>query len=193
MDDSNAIANLKRGNLIGLETLVRRYQYKALQTALMIVREQPLAQDVVQQSFLKVHDNIHHFRDGYPFAPWFFKIVINQAIDAVKHQSRLTSLVEEPEEDDTAAQPWITDPQPSPEEQMEEVENAEKLREALMQLKPEHRAALVMRYYLGYDDKTSAHEADKPVSTIKWWLRAAKKNLKALLQDQGLFRKVNIK
>ncbi len=186
MDDSNAIANLKRGNLIGLEVLVRRYQYKALQTALMIVREDSLAEDVVQQSFLKAYDNIRHFRDGYPFAPWFFKIVINQAIDVAKHNSRLTSLEEEPEAGDMAADSWIIDPQPSLEQQIEEIESAEKLRQALFRLKPEHRAAIVMRYYLGYDDKSAAKEADQPVSTIKWWLRMARKNLKELLQLQDL-------
>lgn len=184
MDDANAIANLKRGNLIGLEVLVRRYQHKALQTALMVVREEALAEDVVQQSFLKAYDNIGHFRDGYPFAPWFFKIVINQAIDTAKHQSRLTSLDEEPDQSDRAVASWIIDPQPSPESRLEDIQSVAKLREALFRLKPEHRAAIVMRYYLGYDDITAAQKVHQPVSTIKWWLRAARKNLKELLQQQ---------
>lgn len=180
MDDMQAIANLKQGNLIGLEVLVQRYQNKALQSALMIVHDQQQAEDVVHQSFLKVYDNIKYFRDGYPFGPWFFKIVINQAINAAKHQSRLVSLVEET--DDTPAAAWIIDPQPSPEEQLEHVENYQDLRLALGKLKPEHRAVLVMRYYLGYDDQTSARHARQPLSTIKWWLRAARKNLRELLQ-----------
>ena len=58
MDDLQAIATLKQGNLIGLEVLVRRYQTKALQSALMIVQDQAAAEDVVHQSFLKVYDNI---------------------------------------------------------------------------------------------------------------------------------------
>lgn len=182
MDDRQAIANLKQGNLSGLEVLVRRYQQKALHTALMIVRDEPLAEDVVQQSFIKAYENILCFRDGDPFPPWFFKIVINQAINTAKRESKLESLDEEPDDDHTTVNHWIIDPQPSPEEMLEQAQSVEELRAALAMLKPEHRAALVMRYFLGYDDQTSAAKVQKPLSTVKWWLRAARKNLGEVLQ-----------
>lgn len=168
MDDQQAIANLKQGSLIGLEVLVKRYQQKALQTALMVVKDKSIAEDVVQLSFIKAYENIRRFRDGYPFSPWFFRIVINQAINTAKRESKLVSLDEEPDEDHKAVNHWIIDPQPSPEEILEQAQSVNELRTALYQLKPEHRAALVMRYYLGYDDKTSAAETQQPLSTIKW-------------------------
>jgi len=181
MNDQQAIAYLKQGKLIGLEVLVKRYQQKALQTALLVVKDQSMAEDVVQLSFIKAYENIQRFQDGYPFRPWFFKIVINQAINTVKRESKLVSLDEEPDEEHTSVNRWIIDPQPSPEETLELVQSVDELRAALDQLKPEHRAALVMRYYLGYDDKTSAANAHQPLSTIKWWLRAAHKNLREFL------------
>jgi len=182
MDDKQAIANLKQGKLIGLEVLVKRYQHKALQTALMVVKDRSLAEDVVQLSFIKAYENIQRFQDGYPFPPWFFKIVLNQAINTVKRDSKLVSLDEEPDEDHMTVNYWIIDPQPSPEEMLEQAQSVNELRVALDKLKPEHRAALVMRYYLGYDDKTSAAKAQQPLSTIKWWLRAAHNSLREYLQ-----------
>jgi len=182
MDDKQAIANLKQGKLIGLEVLVKRYQHKALQTALMVVKDKSMAEDVVQLSFIKAYENIQRFQDGYPFQPWFFKIVLNQAINTVKRESKLVSLDEEPDEEHPTVNYWIIDPQPSPEEMLEQAQSVNEFRAALDTLKPEHRAALVMRYYLGYDDKTLAAKAQQPLSTIKWWLRAAHKSLREYLQ-----------
>lgn len=187
MDDKQAIANLKQGSLIGLEVLVRRYQQKALQAALMIVHDKAMAEDIVQQSFIKAYENIQNFQDGQLFPPWFFKIVINQAINIAKREAKLVSLDEEHENDYTYGnQPvydsQIIDPQPSPEEILEQAQSIHEFRAALLKLKPEHRAVLVMRYYLGYDDKTSAAKTQLPLSTIKWRLRAARKSLKELLQ-----------
>ena len=64
MEDQQAISILKQGDINGLQVLVKRYQQKALQTALMIVKEKSVAEDVVQISFIKVYDNIQQFQDG---------------------------------------------------------------------------------------------------------------------------------
>jgi len=183
MDDQQAIAYLKQGNLNGLEVLVKRYQQKALQSALMVVKDKSIAEDVVQASFIKAYENIQHFQDGYPFPPWFFKIVLNQSINTIKRESKLVSLGEEQDDDPLIINQMIIDPQPSPEEILEKAQSVKEFRAALHKLKPEHRAVLVMRYYLGFDDKTSAIKTQQPLSTIKWWLRAAHKKLKEILQQ----------
>ena len=56
MDDSEAIAALKRGEVGGLEALVRRYQLRALRAAYLIVRDQALAEDLVQTAFLRAYE-----------------------------------------------------------------------------------------------------------------------------------------
>lgn len=186
MEDQRAITILKQGNINGLQVLVERYQQKALQTALMIVKEKSVAEDVVQISFIKVYENIQQFQDGNPFPPWFFTIVKNQAINAAKRESKMLSLEEEPDGNASPMKDWMIDPQPSPEEMLEQAQSVNDLRTALSRLKPEHRAVLTMRYYLGFDDKTSSEKTQQPLSTIKWWLRAARKNLRELLENPNL-------
>ncbi len=56
---------------------------------MMIVRDHQLAEDIVQQCFLKAYDNIQSFRSELALRPWFFRIVVNHAINAARRQTRL--------------------------------------------------------------------------------------------------------
>jgi RNA polymerase sigma factor (sigma-70 family) len=80
MKDQIAISRLKQGDLNGLETLVSRYQARAVHAAYLIVHDRPLAEDVVQMAFVKVAERIHQFDEQRPFSPWFFRIVVNDAL-----------------------------------------------------------------------------------------------------------------
>lgn len=102
MEDQIAVSCLKQGNLNGLETLVRRYQAQAVHAAYMIVYDRPLAEDVVQAAFVKVAKRIHQFDDERPFAPWFFRIVVNDAIKLAGKQKRDVSLEEQLDQPNTS-------------------------------------------------------------------------------------------
>jgi len=58
---------------------------------------------------------------------------------------------------------------------------------ALKRLPPEQRAVVVMRYYLEMPEADMANQMDRPVSTIKWWLRAARDRLATLLRASRYF------
>jgi RNA polymerase sigma-70 factor (ECF subfamily) len=89
MEDQIAISRLKRGDLKGLEALVIRYQVRAVHAAYMIVFDRGLAEDVVQTAFVKVAERIRQFDESRPFAPWFFRIVVNDALKLAQKQKRL--------------------------------------------------------------------------------------------------------
>ena len=59
MEDQIAISRLKQGDLNGLETLVNRYQVRAVHAAYMIVFDRGLAEDVAQAAFVKGAERIH--------------------------------------------------------------------------------------------------------------------------------------
>ncbi len=182
MEDQTAISRMKQGYLDGLEMLVSRYQERALYAAYVILQDRSLSEEIVQNAFLKVYEKIHQFKNGRPFAPWFFRIVVNDAIKMAKNQSRLSSLEEEPDEDSRALARWMIDPHPLPEEQIEIKERDEILQKALAQLSPEQRSTVVMRYYLGLNETEMALKLNRPLSTIKWWSRAARKRLNTLIK-----------
>lgn len=178
--DQQAIARLKRGDIHGLEALVQRYQLRATRAACLIVNDPALAQDIVQSAYLRASERIHQFDEKRPFGPWFFRMVVNDAIKAAKRQSRQTSL-----EARSASSPmeWLTDPTPLPDEQAESEETRQAVRQALEQLPPQQRAAIVLRYYLDMGEAEMSQEMRKPVGTIKWLLSAARKRLRLLLAE----------
>jgi RNA polymerase sigma-70 factor, ECF subfamily len=181
MEERQAIVRLQKGDLSGLETLVECYQVQAVQAACLIVQDRALAEDIVQNAFIVVAAKIHQYDPERPFGPWFFRSVVNASIKAAKRQKRQVPLKEQiPGEDFTLAD-LLTDPHFQPEEWLEQEENRSCVQQALDQLPVDQKAVIVMRYFLEMSEAEMAGEMKRPKSTIKYWLRSAREQLKRLL------------
>jgi RNA polymerase sigma-70 factor, ECF subfamily len=179
MDEQQAIARLKQGDLHGLEFLLRQYQVRAVHTAYLIVGDPALAEDIAQNVFLRLAQKIDQFDDKRPFRPWFFRAVVNEAVKAAKRQKRTVSLEEPPE----AVTHWLLDSAPGPEELVEAGDLRQVVGNALQRLTPEQRAVIVQRHFLEMSEAEMVEKFQRPASTIKWWLHSARKSLKSLLGD----------
>ena len=177
MEDPDAISRLRQGDLDGLETLVSRYQAQAVHAAYLILYDRALAEDIVQTAFVKVAERIHQFDDGRPFAPWFYRIVVNDALKLAKRQKRNVSL----DEPTARLAETLADPGTHPEQLVEEEETRQIILAAIQSLPPGQRAAIVMRYFLDMSMSDMATEMSRPLSTIKWWLRDGRKRLRGLI------------
>lgn len=180
MEEHQAIARLKQGDLAGLEALVREYQALAVHTAYLIVADRSLAEDIAQAAFLKAAGKIEHFDSNRPFRPWFLRIVVNDCIKAARRRERTLS-IESPSSDILS---WLSDPAAGPEETVEVNELREAVWKALRQLSPEQRAVIIQRHFLEMDEAEMVHELQKPASTVKWWLHQGRQRLKTLLARQ---------
>lgn len=180
MEDQIAISRLKQGDLNSLEVLVNRYQVPAVQAAYLILYDRALAEDVAQTAFVKVVEYIHQYDEHRPFAPWFFRIVVNDALKAAHKQKRDVSLEDLDESTSPLAQ-WLLDPALQPESALEEKQVREHILQAIQSLPPEQRAVIVMRYYLDMSEAELSMKMERPLSTIKWWLRDARKRLSDLM------------
>lgn len=177
MDEQQAIARLKQGDLAGMEFLVRQYQVKAVHTAYLITGDIATAEDVVQTVFLRVAHKINQFDDQRAFHPWFLRIVVNDSIKEAKRNQRASSL-DEPSE---TVVNWLLDASPKPEELVEIGELRRAVWNAIQQLTPEQRAVIVQRHFLEMSEAEMAERLDRPASTVKWWLHTARARLKVLL------------
>ena len=182
MEDQIAISRLKQGDLNGLESLVNRYQTWAVHAAYMILFDRGLSEDVVQTAFVKVAERIYQFDEGHPFAPWFFRIVVNDALKLAKKQKRNISLDESLDEPTTRLAALLVDPRPQPEQWLEEQQIRTDILQAIQSLPPDRRAVVVMRYFLDLSEADMSTKMERPLSTIKWWLRDARKRLRSLME-----------
>lgn len=189
MDDRIAISRIKQGDLNGLEFLVNRYQVRAVHAAYLILYDRALAEDIAQTAFVKVAERVQQFDEIRPFAPWFFRIVVNDALKLARKQKHSVSLEELDEPVAQLAQ-WLTDSHPLPEQLLEQKETRQNILKAIQSLSPERRAVIVMRYFLDMSEADMSRKMDRPLSTIKWWLRDARKQLRNLI-DEYFMRGVN--
>jgi RNA polymerase sigma-70 factor (ECF subfamily) len=178
VDEKRAIAQLKCGNLAGLETLVNTYQLQAVRAAALVTGDTALAEDIVQNAFIRAAEKIDQFDSQRPFGPWFYRSVVNDAIKAMNRQKRQVSM----DDDDRVELALLVDSTPLPEESVEDDETRMAVWRALEALSPKQRAAIVLRYYLEMDEKEMAGELHSPTGTIKWWLHTARKRLGLLLR-----------
>jgi RNA polymerase sigma-70 factor (ECF subfamily) len=184
MDDSTAISRIKQGDLNGLETLLNRYQAQAVHAAYLVVYDRAQAEDVAQSAFVKVAERIHQFDEERPFAPWFFRIVVNDALKLAKRMKRNVPL-DDLDEDASHLATLLADPSPQPEQTLEEKQVRENILKAIQSLPPEQRAVVVMRYYLDLSEADMSTKMERPLSTIKWWLRDARKRLHDLMDSKA--------
>lgn len=177
MEEKQAIAQLKKGNSDGLETLVQLYQLQALRTVSLITGDTAQAEDIVENAFIRASERISQFDEQRPFGPWFMRSVIHDALKYLQRRKRSTSLDEMEEQGSFD----LFDPAPLPEEAMESKELCQTVWQTLQNLSPRQRAAVVMRYYLDMPEVEIASLLHGPPGTIKWWLYTARQQLKKWL------------
>ncbi|MGA9347681.1 MAG: sigma-70 family RNA polymerase sigma factor [Anaerolineae bacterium] len=182
MEEKEAIARLKRGDIGGLEALVRQYQVQAVRTAYLIIRDRALAEDIVQAAFLRAYERIGQFDAGRSFGPWFLRSVVNDTVKAAARRERQVSLEASPEGEGASLADLLADPSSGPNGLMEAVELRQTVWAALGKLPPAQRAAIVLHYYLDLSEAEMADELAYPPGTVKWRLHTARKRLRALLR-----------
>jgi RNA polymerase sigma-70 factor (ECF subfamily) len=168
MTEQDAIRQIKHGHVSGLELLVKRYQVRAVRTAYLITRDRALAEDVVQEAFLHFFDHVDQFDETRPFAPYFLRSVVNRAVRRVSRDRRTIDL-------DSA-----NNQLPAP-DLIENADTREAIWNALGQLSPEQRAAVVQFYFLDMTEREISQQADAPLGTVKWRLYKARNRLRELL------------
>ena len=86
-EERDLIVRVQRGDKHAFDELARRYARRAFAVAYRILRHTQDAEDLVQDAFVAALDGIGSFDPSRPFAPWFFKIVVNRALNAASARS----------------------------------------------------------------------------------------------------------
>ncbi len=180
MEDGQAIQRLKQGDLGGLEPLMARYQVQAARVAFLITQDERLAEDLVQDVFVRIFERIRHFDDSQPFQPYLMRSVVHAALNAVRGQSHILSL-----DDAQEALEGLLDQAASVESQIESGQLQQEILTALSKLSPRQRAVIVQRYYLEMSEKEMVQALRAAPGTIKWTLNAARERLRHLLGQKG--------
>ena len=173
IDDAEAIARSRSGDLDAYAVLVARYSLRAHRAAFLLGAGEE-ADDVVQEAFVKAFRHLSRFRAGEPFGPWLLRIVSNAATDRRRRRS-----VRRAEPLDVG----LTAGGPRPDVTAERRALGERLRQALATLPERRRIAVVLFDVEGYSHAEIATVLGIPEGTVRSEVFHARRRLRALLAD----------
>ena len=153
IEDLDLVLASKAGDVAAFGELVARYDRKLLRIALHITHNLEDAQDVVQETFLKVFQNLDAFRGDSKFSTWLFRIAVNQSLMGLRKQrTKQRAGVEFPlDSDEEGNLPLdLSDWRPNPEELYKTSELRKLLTEALHELSPALRVVFVLHDVEGH-------------------------------------------
>jgi len=145
--DEELFLNVRDGDLSAFEEIVRRYQRSAWNTAYRFLNNHEEAEEIVQDTFLRIFDAAPRYRPTASFRTYFFSVLTRLCLNSVrKHKPE----AEVPAE--------ATDPAPDAAEQLMSAERRRAVRAAIGELPTTQRMAVVLRYYegMGYSEIAAA-------------------------------------
>jgi RNA polymerase sigma-70 factor, ECF subfamily len=169
------LAAVANGDEAAFERLYEATRAKLYGVLLRILGRPELADEVMQETYLKVWKMAGKF-DPNLASPitWMVAMARNRAIDIVRKRGEL-SIEEEPEAMAVAAET------PPPLARREMTEELKRLLACLGKLDPEKQRIVLLAYYSGWSREQLAKKLDIPVNTIKTWLRRSLLEVRACL------------
>ena len=188
VSDVELVARVQAGDRVAFQLLVERYQSRAYTLAFQILKHQQDAEDVVQEAFVKAYLSIKSFQGNASFFTWFYRILVNMAIDfrrKVSRQNRDTSSFDV-EARDVLEQKVSSVHVPQAETPLDATlrrEQGEKINQVLASISPDHRAVIVLREVEGLRYEQIADVLGVSKGTVMSRLHYARKKLQQMLGD----------
>jgi len=169
------MAAVAKGDRTAFERLYAATRAKLYGVVLRILRRQDLADEVMQETYLKIWNSAGQF-DPALASPitWMVAIARNRAIDLVRKKTEV-SIEEESDVVEFAADT------PDPLAKREMTEELERLLACMAKLDEERRRLVLFAYYHGWSREQLAARFETPVNTIKTWLRRALRDIRECL------------
>jgi RNA polymerase sigma-70 factor (ECF subfamily) len=165
--DEYLILRCQDGDTTALPVLIERWQQPFQRFAMIVTKDQDLAADVVQDSWIKIIKGLPRLRDPVSFQAWAYRIVNNRCMDVLKKRYRYQEI---------ATIPSVkTNP-------IGALEERDYIQSLLAQLSDKHRSVLALHYLLGFDVGEIARITKSPRGTVKSRLFKAREKFRILLE-----------
>jgi RNA polymerase sigma-70 factor (ECF subfamily) len=179
-DEAELIERSRKGDSAAFGVLVERYQRRVVGVAQAVVHNQDDAIELAQETFVRAYENLSKFESRSSFSTWLYRIAANLAIDFWRREGRHVVLHGEDADNEIAKLPTVTG------DSFKEVSRSElsaRLKQALEELTPEHRAVILLREVEGmsYDEISDVLQC--PRGTVMSRLHYARTHLRKILKD----------
>jgi RNA polymerase sigma-70 factor (ECF subfamily) len=187
LPDADVVALAQQGRDSAFRELIRRYERPIFSLIYRMVRDRELAEDLAQDTFIKVLNHIDRYRPEFKFSSWLFKIANNVAIDHLRRRQLATVSIDGSPHARTpdaveATSFDLADDQESALDEMEARELGTAIEKAIAQLRPEYRSCIMLRHVEGRSYEEIAATLDLPLGTVKTYIHRARHELRDALE-----------
>jgi RNA polymerase sigma-70 factor (ECF subfamily) len=183
--DTEVVLHALGGHEAAAREVVRRYQRPVYNLVRRMVRDASTAEDLAQETFLKIFRSLGTFDPRLRLSAWVLKIAHNTAVDHLR-RSRIPYVPLESDDDEESPPRQFADERALPPDRAaSQGEMAEAHERALGGLRPEYRAALTLRYQEDLDYEEIADVLSLPLGTVKTFRHRGRHALAERLGAEG--------
>jgi RNA polymerase sigma factor (sigma-70 family) len=186
LSDNELVNQFIGGNSNAIEQLIKRHKRKVFTYILIIVRNREQAEDLFQETFLKVIKSLKEgkYTDDGRFLGWVMRIAHNLIIDSVRRNQRLKTVSRDDYEYDIFNQKKYTEPHAEQVVVKQEVQRD--VRRLIDELPDVQQQVVIMRHFMGMSFKEIADETNVSINTALGRMRYALINMRRIIDEKEM-------
>lgn len=189
--DQELVRQFINGNRSAIEYLIRRHKNKVFTYISIYVREQSLAEDIFQETFLKVIHSLKagKYTDNGKFLSWVMRIAHNLIIDHFRREKQMRLLSNDDYETDILNEKRFAEDNIEDNLVKEQIEKD--VRVLLERLPEDQREVVMLRHYAGLSFKEIAEQTEVSINTALGRMRYALINMRKMIEEKSLNLTIN--
>ncbi|WP_296621003.1 sigma-70 family RNA polymerase sigma factor [Marivirga sp.] len=185
LDDSQLVGQYINGNEVAFEELVNRHKSRIFTTIYMIVKDQYVAEDLMQEVFIKAIRTLKsgRYNEEGKFLPWILRIAHNLAIDKFRKNKRYPTIVMD---DGNSVFETLEFAEGTFEDAQMKKDVHKSLRKLIQELPEAQKQVLIMRHYMDMSFKEISDQTGVSINTALGRMRYALINLRKKMQQYNI-------
>jgi len=186
LTDDILIQQAHVGDQGAFETLVDRYSSLLYLLISQLVRDEHLADDILQHVFLQLYRSLPTLKQSGTIKAWLSQVARNRSIDELRRRRPIlfSEIALFPDEDEFSSLSTLIDPDLQTDEQVELLELRQQILEAIETLPSRYRAIVRLRYTDQLNFREIGQALSMPESTAKTYFSRARKHLRTMLEPE---------
>jgi len=176
--DARLVEDARLGDQHAFGELVLRYERRLMRVILRFVRDPDLAEDLAQETFLRVYERMEQYDASRRFGPWLFRIGVNLTLDHLrKRKRRIWGRLFSDAPQDKWPDPAVADPRTT-------IDLHQEVWLVIEQLAEKYRIVLILRDLEGFSTSEIAAILNRREATIRWRLAEARNRFQELWEKR---------
>ena len=189
--DYELVKQFIEGNQSSIEVLIKRHKRKVYTYILLIVKNHELAEDIFQDTFIKVIKSLkqNKYTDDGKFVSWVVRIAHNLIIDHFRKEKNLKTVSNDNTDFDIFNSNKLSEP--NVEQKIVKEQVYKDIRNLIEKLPDDQREVIVLRHYIGLSFKEIADETNVSINTALGRMRYALINLRKMIKENNMSLSLN--